>query len=97
MIIETLIQLITWIFIVFLELVSSIFSAFSFSVPDLAGGIGYIFGNIWLLNFLLPIDTLFTILSLALIWKTSLFAYDGTLYAFEIVNLLKRTFFSVGG
>jgi len=66
-------------------------------MPDLGSGIGYVFGNLWLLNDFLPVDTLFTLLSLSLIWKVSLFAYDGTLYVFGLVNLVKRTFFSVGG
>jgi len=99
MIFDAFFTLIGWILGIIFDAISLIFIAFDMTVlpGDWGQSIGAVFGNIWLLNSFLPVDHLFTALGIALTWKVALFTYDGFLYIFTIVNLIKRTFFSAWG
>lgn len=99
MLFDIFFTIIGYIVRVIFDILGAIFAAFDLAVlpGDWGQSIGAVFGNIWLLNSFLPVDHLFTALGLALSWKIALFLYDGFLYVFTLVNLVKRTFFSVGG
>jgi len=64
---------------------------------DISTKVGYVFGNMWLLNDMLPIADLFIIAAIAITLKTVLFSFKVVLFIMSFFNVVKRTFISFRG
>lgn len=78
-------------------LLGPVFALFPDVAFGLASSIGYIFGNIMLLNGFLPVTDLFVIGGLAIAYKSAFIGYDIFLFVMEFTNAVKRTFISYRG
>jgi len=91
MIVVTILTIALFILTVFIGFLNSIFGAFP-SLPLGPDGVGYVFGNIYLLNSFLPVSDLFILASFALTWKTILFTFEVTMFTLSLMNTVRRTF-----
>ena len=63
------------------------------SIPiSFGNGIGFVFGNITLLNSFLPITELFALAGIAITVKTAMLGYKVIMWMFSITNTVRQTF-----
>jgi len=96
MIISILLGIGLFIFYIFLAIVSAMFGGMS-SFPVVPSGIGYIFGNIYLLNDFLPVTEFFALFVFAVSIKLVFFTWKVVLFMLDIFNTVRRTFLTFRG
>jgi len=94
MITQLLIQTTVSFFLFVLTQFNLIFQFLPDVVFDISSGVGYVFGNMWLLNDLLPISDLFVIATMAITFKTVLFGFKAVMFLMGFFNVVRRTFLS---
>jgi len=98
MIFDFLLTAVGWTFSTMLGATGTFFAQFAITAPiEIGQNLGLVFGNIFLLNPLLPIDHMFSVMSLAIAWKIALFLYDGFFYVIDLVIKFKRAIISPFG
>lgn len=62
---------------------------------DITSGVGYVFGNIYLLNAFLPVTELFALSYIAISVKTALFGFKVFMWLTSLMNTLRKSFISI--
>jgi len=62
---------------------------------DISGGVGYVFGNIYLLNDFLPVTELFALSYIAISIKTAIFGYKVFMWLTSLMNTIRKSFISI--
>jgi len=103
MILDALIVIVGIIFGIVLQLINVIVGAFDLFVDTTAVTVqlptylGYVFGNIFLLNDLLPVTSFFILLTLALAFHISIFSLKVVFFMMDVTAKVYRFFVSVRG
>lgn len=80
----------------FLSLLAVLLSPFLFTI-NFSYNLGLVFGNIWLLNNLLPISDLFAWFSVFVLLNFGLLVYKLFFLVLSYTSLLRRTVFTIKG
>jgi len=98
MLIDALLYLQAFVLNFFFSLVQTLMlplpSSWTFSASE---SFGYVFGNIFLLNELLPVTSFFILLSLALTFHISMFSLKVVFFMMDVTAKVYRFFVSVRG
>jgi len=86
----------TFLFTALMQIASLLFGTIP-ALPEVSSGFGNVFGNIYLLNDLLPVSDLFILAFFAISIKIILFTWKVIVFAGVMLNHVKRVFFSIRG